>query len=63
MISGEEQSQNIDFQEIDVSKNDEHLQEMIKISNQMGVPVVDIDGQIVIGFNKPKIDKILKIKQ
>ncbi|MBI3337515.1 MAG: NrdH-redoxin [Candidatus Staskawiczbacteria bacterium] len=56
-------SQNIDFQEIDVSKNDEHLQEMIKISNQMGVPVVDIDGQIVIGFNKPKIDKILKIKQ
>ncbi|OGZ71310.1 MAG: NrdH-redoxin [Candidatus Staskawiczbacteria bacterium RIFCSPLOWO2_01_FULL_33_9] len=54
---------NIDFEEIDVSNNDEALQEMITISNQMGVPVVDIDGEVVIGFNKAKIDKILKIQQ
>lgn len=54
---------NIAFEEIDVSNNDEALQEMIKISNQMGVPVVDIDGEVVIGFNKVKIDKILKIQQ
>ncbi len=53
---------NIDFEEIDVSKNEQELQEMIKISNQMGVPVVDIDGEIVIGFDKVKIDKLLKIK-
>ena len=55
-------SHGIDFEEIDVSKNKEGLQEMIKVSNQMGVPVIDIDGEIVIGFNKVKIDKLLKIK-
>ena len=37
-------------------------EEMIKKSGQMGVPVVDIDGQIVVGFDKEKICKILKIK-
>jgi hypothetical protein len=34
---------------------------MIKISGQMGVPVVDIDGEIITGFDKVKIDKLLKI--
>ena len=55
-------SNGILYEEVDVSKNEEDLQEMIKISNQMGVPVVDIDGQIVVGFDKVKIDKILNIK-
>ena len=36
---------------------------MIKDSGQMGVPVVDIDGEIIIGFDKEKIDKLLKIVQ
>ena len=53
---------NIDFKEVDVSKNQEELQEMIKVSNQMGVPVIDIDGEIVVGFDKVKIDKLLKIQ-
>ena len=53
---------NIDFKEIDVSKDEKELKEMVRISNQMGVPVVDIDGEIVIGFDKVKIDKLLKIK-
>lgn len=52
---------NINFEEVDVSKNNKGLQEMIKISNQMGVPVLDIDGEIVIGFDKVKIDKLLKL--
>lgn len=52
---------NIGFQEIDVSKSEKDLQEMIKISGQMGVPVVDIDGEIVVGFDKQTIDKLLKI--
>lgn len=55
-------NRNIDFKEVDVSKNQEELQEMIKVSNQMGVPVVDIDGEIVVGFDKVKIDKLLKIQ-
>lgn len=34
---------------------------MIKISGQMGVPVVDIDGQVITGFDKQKIDQLLNI--
>jgi len=53
----------IEFEEIDVSKDEKQLQKMIKDSGQMGVPVVDIDGEIIIGFDKEKIDKLLKINQ
>ena len=53
---------NIDFKEVDVSENEEELKEMVKISNQMGVPVLDIDGEVVVGFDKVKIDKLLKIE-
>ena len=52
----------IKFQEIDVSKDKKELQEMIKKSGQMGVPVTEVNGEIVIGFDKDKIDKLLKIK-
>ena len=51
----------VEFQEIDVSKNEKDLQEMIKLSGQMGVPVVDIDGQVIVGFDKQKIDSLIKI--
>jgi glutaredoxin-like YruB-family protein len=47
------------FQEIDVSSDQDAAQEMIKRSGQMGVPVIDIDGELVIGFDKEKIKKIL----
>ena len=51
-----------DFTEIDVSKDNQAAEEMIKKSGQMGVPVVEIDGKIVIGFDKEKINQLLKIK-
>ena len=51
----------IGFEDIDVSKDEKQLQSMIKSSGQMGVPVVDIDGNIVVGFDKEKIDQLLKI--
>lgn len=54
-------SKNIEFQDIDVSKSEKDLQEMIKLSGQMGVPVVNINGEILAGFDKLKIDKLLKI--
>lgn len=54
---------NIEFTEIDVSKDDKELDKMVKDSGQIGVPVVDIDGQIIIGFDKQKIDQLLKIKK
>ncbi|MDD4995451.1 MAG: glutaredoxin domain-containing protein [Patescibacteria group bacterium] len=47
------------YDDIDVSKDLAAAQEMIDKSGQMAVPVAEIDGQIVIGFNKPKIMEIL----
>ncbi len=52
---------NIQFEDIDVSINQSAAQEMIQKSGQMGVPVLDIDGQIVVGFDKAKIKQLLKI--
>ncbi len=52
----------IEFEEIDVSKDEAGREEMIKKSGQMGVPVVEIEGEIVVGFDRQKISKLLKIK-
>ena len=52
----------IEFEEIDVSKNEMAAKEMVEKSGQMGVPVIEIDGQIVIGFDKEKIDELLGLK-
>ncbi len=52
---------NIQFEDVDVSSNQAAAQEMISKSGQLGVPVVDIDGQIVIGFDKAKIKQLLGI--
>ncbi len=55
-------SHNIEFEDIDVSLDEKALEEMVKKSGQMAVPVVEIDGQIVVGFDKEKICKLLNIK-
>lgn len=52
---------NIAFDDIDVSTNEEKAEEMIKKSGQMGVPVLDIDGKIVVGFDKEDIRGALGI--
>jgi glutaredoxin 3 len=54
---------NIVFEDIDVSRDEIGLKEMVDKSGQMGVPVIDIDGQIVVGFDKNKIVELLKINQ
>ena len=51
----------INFKDIDVSKDQEAAQDMIKKSGQMGVPVIDIDGELIVGFDKDRIKKILGI--
>jgi len=53
------QEQKIEFEDIDVADNSEKAQEMIDKSGQMGVPVIDIEGEIIVGFDKEKIDKAL----
>jgi glutaredoxin-like YruB-family protein len=53
---------NLEFEEIDVSKDEKAAMEMIEKSGQMGVPVAEINGQIVVGFDKQKICELLKLK-
>ena len=50
---------NIAFEDIDVSSNQEKSEEMVKKSGQMSVPVLDIDGKIIVGFDKDAIQKAL----
>ena len=48
------------YEDVDVSKDQDRAQEMIEKSGQMGVPVIQIGNNLVIGFNKPVIEKLLK---
>ena len=50
------------FADIDVMNDQEKASEMIQKSGQMGVPVIDVDGEIVIGFDQKKLAELLKIK-
>ena len=52
---------NLPYQEVDVSVNEKELEKMVMISGQMGVPVVEIDDNVVIGFDKEKIDELLHL--
>jgi glutaredoxin-like YruB-family protein len=52
----------IPFTDYDVSADRVKAAEMISKSGQMGVPVIDIDGQIIMGFDEARIKQILKIK-
>jgi glutaredoxin len=53
---------NIEFKEIDVGENPKAANEMIKKSGQIGVPVTDVDGKIIVGFNPEEIKRALKLK-
>lgn len=53
------ESKSINYQEFDVSKDRDAAAEMVNKSGQRGVPVLDIDGNIVIGFDKDKIDNLI----
>ena len=52
----------IKYEAVDVSQDEKQLQEMVDKSGQMGVPVIDIDGQTIVGFNRNKIVELLNIK-
>ncbi len=54
---------NIDFEEIDVTKDEKTRDEIIKKSGQIGAPIIEIDEQIVVGFDKEKIVKLLGIQE
>lgn len=54
---------NINFEDIDVSKDEKALNEMVEKSGQMSVPVIDIEGEFIVGFDKKRINELLKIKE
>ena len=49
----------VEFEDIDVMANQEAAHEMIEKSGQMGVPVLDIDGKVIVGFDQEAIEKAL----
>lgn len=50
----------ISFREHNIQKDQRRAEEMVKKSGQMGVPVLDVHGKIIVGFDVPKIEKALK---
>jgi glutaredoxin 3 len=53
--------QGVRFRDVDVSKDPAAARDMVRRSGQQGVPVIDINGKIVVGFDKPAIDKLLDL--
>ncbi|MFB6088399.1 MAG: glutaredoxin family protein [Candidatus Aenigmatarchaeota archaeon] len=51
---------NVEFEDFNVASNREKAKEMIQKTGQRGVPVTEINGEIVVGFNKPAIDQALE---
>ena len=56
-------SKGIVYEDFNVSSDLAKRKEMVDKSGQMGVPVILIDGQLIVGFNKPKIVELLGIKE
>lgn len=47
------------FTEVDVSRDQAAAREMVKRTGQQGVPVIDVDGQLIIGFDRPRLETLL----
>ena len=52
---------NIAFTDHDVATDPNAIKDAVAKSGQMGVPVIDIDGNIVVGFDEPEIKRLLEI--
>ncbi|MBO9361008.1 MAG: glutaredoxin family protein [Thermoflexus sp.] len=53
----------VPFKEVDVSRDAAAARDLVRRTGQMGVPVLDIGGKIVVGFNRPQIDALLELKK
>lgn len=54
--------QGVRFREIDVSRDAAAARDLVRRSGQMGVPVIEIDGKPIVGFDRPKIDRLLGLR-
>lgn len=55
-------SKGIEYTEKNVEEDIKNAQESVSKSGQMGIPVLDINGQIIVGFDRPRIDAALGLK-
>lgn len=53
---------NVEFEEVNVAADRKAAEEMVEKSHQMGVPVIDIEGEIFIGFNRRDLEEKLGIR-
>ena len=56
-------SKGISFEERDVAGDQTAGEEMVRISGQMGVPVIVIDGEVILGFDLARIDEVVEAKK
>src|SRR3989338_4263690 len=52
---------NVKYDEVNVEGNPQAQKDLIEKSGQMGVPVIDVDGKIIVGYDQPALKKALKI--
>jgi len=52
-----------EYEDVNVAEDLNAREEMVEKSGQMGVPVSDIDGNIVVGFNREKVNELLGIDE
>lgn len=53
---------NTEYTEYDVTHDKEKAKEAVKKSGQMAIPIIDIDGKIIVGFDKEELKKALRIE-
>ncbi len=53
---------NIQYTEHNVAQDEKARDEMVKKSHQLGVPVIDIEGEIIVGFNRSELERALGLK-
>lgn len=49
----------IEYEEIDVAANPDKVSELVEVSGQLGVPVIVVDGEVIIGFDRAHLDRAL----
>ncbi len=52
---------NVEFEDINVEEDRGAAEEMVRKSGQYGVPVIEVDGEIVVGFDRERLKQLLKI--
>lgn len=54
------QKNHVRFTEYDIARDQRRADEMVRKSGQMGVPVIDMNGKIIVGFNQPEVERALR---